>query len=254
MKNRTVLGLICILLALVLAFGIAPFVNKFADSRSEVLRVKQTVTQGHRLTGDDIETVSVGNYNMPADVLTNRDDVIGKYAAVGMTKGDYLFASKLTDTADSAEDVFKTLDGTQVAVSVTIPSFAGGLSGKLQNGDIVSMIVYNAEKKESTIPEALKYVRVITATTDDGLDKDELVQKEDGTYELPSTLTLLVTDYQARLLAEYENSGKMHAALVCRDNEKKAKQYLKEQAEVLEELLEKEAKEEAEKEEGEDNG
>ena len=251
MKNRTVLGIVCILLALVLAFVIAPFVNKFSDSRSEVLRVKQSVTQGHRMTGDDIERVSVGNYNLPPDVLTNEDEVVGKYAAVGLTKGDYLFSVKLTDTADSANDVFKTLNGTQIAVSVTIPSFAGGLSGKLQNGDIVSMIVYNGEKKESTIPEALKYVRVITATTAEGLDKDELVQKEDGTYELPSTLTLLVTDYQARLLAEYENYGKMHAALVCRDNEKQAKKYLKEQADVLEELLEKEA---AEKEEGEDLG
>ena len=251
MKNRTVLGIVCILLALVLAFGIAPFVNKFSDSRSEVLRVKQSVTQGHRMTGDDIERVSVGNYNLPPDVLTNEDEVVGKYAAVSLTKGDYLFTAKLTDTADSANDVFKTLNGTQIAVSVTIPSFAGGLSGKLQNGDIVSMIVYNGEKKESTIPEALKYVRVITATTAEGLDKDELVQKEDGTYELPSTLTLLVTDYQARLLAEYENYGKMHAALVCRDNEKQAKKYLKEQADVLEELLEKEAEEEKE---GEDLG
>ena len=251
MRNRTVLGIVCILLALVLAFVIAPFVNKFSDSRSEVLRVKQTVAQGHRMTGDDIERVSVGNYNLPPDVLTNEDEVIGKYAAVGMSKGDWLFAAKLTDTADTANDVFKTLNGTQIAVSVTIPSFAGGLSGKLQNGDIVSMIVYNGEKKESTIPEALKYVRVITATTAAGLDKDELVPKEDGTYELPSTLTLLVTDYQARLLAEYENYGKMHAALVCRDNEKQAKKYLKEQADVLEELLEKEAEEEKE---GEDLG
>ena len=41
----------------------------------------------------------------------------------------------------------------------------------------------------------------------------------------------------------------MHAALVCRDNEKQAEKYLAEQAEVLEELLEKETEEE-----GEDNG
>ena len=106
MKNRTVLGIVCILLALVLAFVIAPFVNKFSDSRSEVLRVKQTVAQGHRMTGDDIERVSVGNYNLPPDVLTNEDEVVGKYAAVGLTKGDYLFTAKLTDTADSANDVF----------------------------------------------------------------------------------------------------------------------------------------------------
>ncbi|MBQ3881123.1 MAG: ParB/RepB/Spo0J family partition protein, partial [Bacteroidales bacterium] len=123
-----------------------------------------------------------------------------------------------------------------IRLSVTIPTFAGGLSGKLLNGDIVSLIVYSSDKKESFAPDALKYVRVITSTTSGGLDRDELTQKEDGTYDLPSTITLLATPEQARLLAEYENSGRIHAALVCRGNEKQAKKLLKAQAEILEEM------------------
>ena len=137
-------------------------------------------------------------------------------------------------------------------MSITIPSFAGGLSGKLENGDIVSLIVYVDEDGEevTVIPKALTYVRVITSTTADGIDKDELVQNEDGTYELPTTLTLLVDPMQAKLLAEYENNSKIHAVLVSRGDEKKAKAFLKEQKTMLEEI----AEEEAEETEGDGNG
>lgn len=244
MKNRTVLGLLCILLALLLAFGLTPIVNKLSDGKVSVVRMKQDAAQGHKLTEDDIEIVSVGAVNLPSDVIKDKEAVVGKYASSELWKGDYLFPAKLSDTADSAADVFRSLDGSQVAVSVTIPSFAGGLSGKLQNGDIVSLIVYSSEKKESFSPEALKYVRVITSTTSGGLDRDEVMQKEDGTYDLPSTITLLATPEQARLLTEYENSGRIHAALVCRGDEKQAKKLLNEQAEILEELAENQAEEE----------
>ncbi len=235
MKNRTILGLICIGLALGIAFGIAPLVNRLSDNKLEIVRVCREVRQGHRMTEEDVEIVTVGSYHLPQDVLTDPDAVIGKYAVYNMTAGDYLLPAKLADSADSAEDVFRSLDGSQYAVSVTIPTFAGGLSGKLENGDIVSLIVYqNRNGKESTwIPESLKYVRVITSTTAGGLDRDELVQNEDGSYELPTTLTLLVSDAQAKLLAEYEYSGKLHAALVCRGDEKKAQDLLAKQQEIL---------------------
>lgn len=242
MKNRTIIGIACILLALVVSFVVAPLVNKLGDSRADIVRVKRDITQGHKITDDDIEVVSVGDYNLPTDVLTNKKEVVGKYATCDIKKGDYLLPAKLSLTSDSASDVFMSLDGSQVAISITIPSFAGGLSGKLKNGDVVSLIVYS-NQNSSVIPKALKYVRVITATTADGLDKDELIQNEDGTYELPTTLTLLVDPLQAKLLTEYENNSIIHAVLVTRGNEKLARQYLKEQADILTDLTETEVSE-----------
>ena len=245
MKNRTIIGIGCIVLALLIAFVIAPLVNKASDSRVDILRLTKDITQGHKITDTDLETVTVGSYNLPDDVLTDMEYVVGKYAACDMVTGDYLLPDKLSDTADRAEDVFMALDGEQVAMSITIPSFAGGLSGKLENGDIVSLIVYVDEDGEeiAVIPKALTYVRVITSTTADGIDKDELVQNEDGTYELPTTLTLLVDPMQAKLLAEYENNSKIHAVLVSRGDEKQAKAFLKEQKTMLEEIAEEEVEE-----------
>ena len=78
MKNRTILGLICIGLALALAFGIAPLVNGLSDNKIEIVRVCREVRQGHRITEEDVEIVTVGSYHLPQDVLTDPDAVIGK--------------------------------------------------------------------------------------------------------------------------------------------------------------------------------
>ena len=60
-----------------------------------------------------------------------------------------------------------------------------------------------------------------------------IVQNEDGTYELPSTVTLLVNPAQATLLAGYEASGEMHLSLVYRGDEAAANRFLQAQDKVF---------------------
>ena len=235
MKNRTIIGVICVIAALVLSFAVAPLVNRFSDSRFEIVSVKRDITKGHQITEDDIQTVTVGGYGLPAGVIKDKAAVIGKYAACDMVSEDFILPSKLTDTAVSADDVFMNLDGSQVAMSITIQSFAGGLSGKLANGDIVRLIV-NTDEDGAFVPDELQYVRVITSTTAKGIDKDELIRNDDGSYELPTTLTLLVDAYQAKLLAEYENNCKIHAVLVSRGNYELANKFLNMQESILNEV------------------
>ena len=213
LKNRTIIGVICVVAALLLSFVVAPLTARFSDSRTEIVSVRRDVTRGHKLTEDDIQTITVGGYGLPVDVIKDKTAVVGKFAACDMVVGDFILPSKLTDKTDSAEDVFLNLDGA-VAMSITIRSFAGGLSGKLTNGDIVRLIVTTDD--ETFTPDELQHVRVITSTTAKGIDKDELVRNEDGSYELPTTLTLLVDQAQAELLAKYENTAKIHAVLVSR--------------------------------------
>lgn len=56
-------------------------------------------------------------------------------------------------------------------MSITIKSFANGLSGKLQSGDIVSVIAPDYKKLGATvIPPELKYVEVVSVTASSGYD------------------------------------------------------------------------------------
>ena len=254
MKNRTIIGIVCIVLALVVTFAVAPLVNKLSDSRTDIVRLKNDIVQGHMIQESDIEVVTVGSTGLPTNIITKKDAVVGKFAACDLKANTDLLQSMISDKSDSADDVFHTLDGTKQAISITISSFAGGLSGKLENGDIVSLVIFENETNEATIPGGLTYVKVITTTTAEGFDKDELTPNEDGTYELPTTLTLLVNPTQAKMLVEYENRGVIHADLVYRGDSKTAQKFLDAQDLYFEMLTEKEDEETAEPDENKPSG
>ena len=245
MKNRTIIGIVCIVLALVVTFAIAPLVNKLSDSRTDIVRLKSDIVQGHMIQESDIEIVTVGSTGLPTNIITKKEAVVGKFATCDLKANTDLLQSMISDKSDSADDVFHTLDGTKQAISITISSFAGGLSGKLENGDIVSLVIFENETNEDTIPGGLTYVKVITTTTAEGFDKDELTPNEDGTYELPTTLTLLVNPTQAKMLVEYENRGVIHADLVYRGDSKTAQKFLDAQ-DLYFELLSEQEKDESE--------
>lgn len=254
MKNRTVIGIICIILALVVTFLVAPLVNKLSDSHTEIVRIKNDIIQGHMISESDVEIVTVGTEGLPSTVITNKGTAIGKFASCDIKANTDLLQSMLADKSDSADDVFRTLDGKKQAISITISSFAGGLSGKLENGDIVSLLVYENATNEAMLPGGLTYVKVITTTTAEGFDKDEVTPNEDGTYELPTTLTLLVNPRQAKMLVEYENKGVIHADLVYRGDSEKAQKFLDAQDLYFEMLAEQEDDASSESEKDDKNG
>lgn len=233
MKNRTVIGIICMVLAVIITFAIAPVVNRLTSDTTTVIRLSDDVKQGAQITEDKIETAEVKTDSIPAGVIVEKGAVIGKYAASNLYAGDYFTSYKLTAEAYTADDVFASLDGTKVAVSITIDSFAAGLSGKLKNGDVISIIVTDKDTGNTSIPGALKYVKVITTTTAGGVDKDCVVQNDDGTYEHPSTVTVLVSTDQAKLLAKYEDNSTIQTALVYRGNKDTANKFLSTQDEYL---------------------
>ena len=226
MKNRTVIGVICMVLAIAVTFLIAPLVNRLSTDTSEVIRLSEDVKQGVQITADHLEVAKVKTDSVPAGTLNDPKEIIGKYAASQLYAGDYLTTAKLTGEANTASDIFASLDGTKVAVSVTIDTFAAGLSGKLENGDIISMIVVNKDTGKATIPAALKYMKVITTTTAGGIDQDSIVKNEDGSYEIPSTVTLLCNAEQAKLLAKYNAETTLTVALVYRGSAENARKFL----------------------------
>ena len=88
--NRTVIGVICIVLALGITFGIAPLVNRFTDRKVEVVQVKQNVERGHLITEDDVELVKVGALNLSDRTVKNKKYVVGKYAATNLYAGQIM--------------------------------------------------------------------------------------------------------------------------------------------------------------------
>ena len=255
LKNRTVLGVICIALSLIICFAITPLFNAAKDQTTEIVRMKKDVKIGQEITAKDIEVVEVGAYNLPSEVIRSSEEVVGKYVSSELLKGEYVLPSKISDTPASENAYLYNLTGEKRAISVTIPSFAGGLSGKLISGDIVSVIAVDfREKGETVVPDELQYVEVIAVTDKEGYDEGEVVVTSDGEEEadLPETVTLLVTPEQASILAELEAEGEIHISLVYRGTADNAQKFIAAQEKLLTELAEAEKAEKEKSEKAED--
>lgn len=234
-RNRTVIGVLCILLALIICFGVTPLFNRSASEKTEIVRVTKDIKEGDEITAEMVQTVEVGAYNLPQNLMTDKKEVVGKYATADLAAGDYILSSKLSAVPAAENAYLYNLDGKKQAISVTIKSFATGLSGKLESGDIVTVIVADYQGKgETAIPPELQYVEVISVTASSGYDANtgEVVDEK----ELPSTVTLLVTTEQAKVLAELEQDSELHLALVYRGTPENAAKFIAAQDALIKEL------------------
>lgn len=234
-RNRTVIGVLCILLTLIICFGVTPLFSRSASEKTEIVRVTKDIKEGNEITAEMVQTVEVGAYNLPQNLMTDKKEVVGKYATADLAAGDYILSSKLSAVPAAENAYLYNLDGKKQAISVTIKSFATGLSGKLESGDIVTVIVADYQGKgETAIPPELQYVEVISVTASSGYDANtgEVVDEK----ELPSTVTLLVTTEQAKVLAELEQDSELHLALVYRGTPENAAKFIAAQDALIEEL------------------
>lgn len=232
MKNRTLIGVVCIILAVAVTFGVSPLVNKISEGKTKVVVLSKDITEGVEITDKDVSIVEIAKAALPEKFITDKNAVVGKYANSTLYKGDVVTENKISDVANTSDNVLNSLSDGKVAMSISVSTFASGLSAKLQNGDIISIYVTDKDKK-TTVPPELNYVKVITTTTSGGVDENEVEKNEDGTFDLPSTVTVLVTPKQAVLLANYDETSAMHVALVYRGTEEKAQKYIEMQDKYL---------------------
>ena len=76
-KNRTVIGVLCILLSLVICFGVTPLFTRSTSEKTTIVRVSADIHEGDEITQDMIQTVEVGAYNLPKGIMKEKGDVVG---------------------------------------------------------------------------------------------------------------------------------------------------------------------------------
>ena len=81
MKNRTIIGVICLVLAIIVTFVVAPLINRLADDTEEVVVVLQDIKQGSVITEEMVELAAFSKDNLPENPIRDLKAVIGKYAA-----------------------------------------------------------------------------------------------------------------------------------------------------------------------------
>ena len=72
-RNRTIVGIICIIVALVICFGITPLFNKSISQKVEIVHVTREIKTGDEITKDMVQIVEVRKKNhLPKLIWTVR--------------------------------------------------------------------------------------------------------------------------------------------------------------------------------------
>ena len=58
MKNRTIIGIICLILAILVTFVVAPLINRLAEDTEEVVIILQDIKQGAEITESMVKLTS----------------------------------------------------------------------------------------------------------------------------------------------------------------------------------------------------
>lgn len=246
-RNRTVIGAVCIILSLLVCFGITPLFNAGLNAQAEAVRVRaDVIPRGTLITADMVEVYTRGASGIADTTAAELAEVVGKYADVELRKNADVDTLWLSASPLTAFEYLTRLDGSKVAISVTIPSFARGGSGKAEAGDIIMLFATDKDTGETAQPPELRYVEVLAVTQSTGTDKEysgvqDKKDEENPEETLPATVTLLVNAEQARILANLEESNTLHLAFVYRGGRENVDKFLAAQDEFFTEQEEGEA-------------
>lgn len=221
--GRFFLTMLCATIAGYAAFFLLPSVYKAQEAVVIIPRIKQTLNVGDLIENKHLELVEVGAYNLPANAITDRDEIVGNYVRIPMVAGDFIFADKISAfQIDPQLDTF--LKSGLKLVTVTPKGAAQAVASYLSPGDIVSAGTIHEERVEGGgvtkvvyYPVELSKLVVFGVENSRGAPiisaEDELAMSSgQSTSEdlIPKTVTFIADKEQAAMLIAAEYNGGFH--------------------------------------------
>ena len=175
-QNKMIVGGLCILLAAVLSFVVLPGINHNKSETVKIIKLKNDISAGAVINDDMVEEKEVGSYGLPASIVTDRNDVIGKYAVTDIKKDDLILKDKISEYAANArlDDI---LQSGKKLVTVSLPSIASSVGNYIIAGDIISIVCYKGG--DVYTPDELRNLEVYSVQNDDaGNIEDDTAEDE----------------------------------------------------------------------------
>jgi len=228
LQSKYLAGAVCLAVAAAVAFIFVPNLYRNQEATTAVVRTAEDIPAHTQITQEMLETVEVGAYNLPANVIKDSRDAVGKFAAIDLMDGDMLTSAKL-EAAPGDSLLTEAVSGGLYLVTVTLPSNASALATQLQPGDYVAVATYFDRATEdiqweiSTDANGAQTVAPKDKEADFGVTlapelanlqvyavSDSAGADATATAGIPKTVTFLVNKTQAELLIKVEYEAKVH--------------------------------------------
>ena len=140
-QNKIVVGVICIVIAAILAFFFLPSISKSKSNTETIFVVKNAIAEGTKIEESMLVEKEVGSYGLPQTIIKDKDKIVGKYASCNITPDDLILTSKLSDFAAN-QKLDKVMSQGNMLVTVSLDSVASAVGNHLKSGDIISIVGY----------------------------------------------------------------------------------------------------------------
>jgi pilus assembly protein CpaB len=196
--------------SVLIVFVIIPIIIGLSSGTIDVVRVNKVIKPNTLIEKDSLIIEKVGRANLPKTIIKDPAELIGKYSRVELMPGDNLVKEKFINRNDIEDSyLYNLVEDNKMAVSITMKSFASGLSGKIKPGDLISLMYFNKDSMDVSSP------RVIAHPELSCVDVVAVDRNSESSNDLGS-ITVLATREQALLIVEAENAGNIHVAFVGR--------------------------------------
>ncbi len=246
LKNRFVIGCLCIIAAFAIGFIGVPLLSSSASQKITVVIARDFIPKGseisiamlteHNISRGDVPYASGSFYTVINQSGNASDTAVftqnsGKiYASCDIYANDIITSQKISSQYPYTDMAIRTLDDNRFAVSAGVSSLSAGVAGKIREGDVLTLLIYS-DNDSVFIDSYLNYVKVISVSNSEASDISD--NAESGGSKIPSVITFELDLDQAMLLAEYNSSYGIHYALAARADTEKAEQLLGKQNELL---------------------
>lgn len=225
LRGRKIKTILSFVVVVILAFGVLPMIYSAQSETGTVAVVKSSISKGEVISQDMFSMETIGTYGLSKNVITDKNNLLGKKALVDMVKGDLILSDKVGDSVtDPLMDTF--VEKGNRLVTVTVKTNAAGLASHLEKGDIINVAYirevtdeYGYKKSIEVLnyPE-LKHLEIYDTENaqTESIESEKSGDKNNADYII-QTITFIATDSQAQKLLECEYTGLLHAIFVAKD-------------------------------------
>lgn len=254
-KNRLVIGCICIVLAFVLGFIGVPFLVEKMSDKVNVVVANQDIPKGTKLDESMFRIIEVSQGDLPymmtdlyksiiskaandqgknnadnSSSIFGKDKTEGKYAAVEISKNDYISRQKITSSIPYKDKELRELGENEYAVTISVSALDASVAGKVRAGDVITPMIISGDgsEKKANVYDEVRYMEIISVSDKDGADIST-----NNSESLPAVVTLKCNFTQAVMLAQLNSSNKIHLAFAAHAESERSVELLKVQSDFF---------------------
>ena len=201
LKNKIVVAALCFIVAFILAFILVPVTNHSGEMTT-VIKVNNTISENTRLTESMLKAVDVSSDSVPSGAITDKKDIIDKYAKVTLYDTDFITEEKLS-VLETESNLYSLQSGER-AISITPKTLSKSVSGNLLVGDAVMLYAYDTQEKVIN-EDSGKWCFEVLAIDNSKSENISGVSLDESTDIVPAAITVkAISEEQVKSIVKME--------------------------------------------------